>query len=72
MKTYYTDKYEVDHILPQTLIKDDSIDNKALVLREENQIKRDNLVLPREFQKQSVWWNHLKKIELMSSKKYNI
>ena len=67
----YTDKYEVDHILPQTLIKDDSIDNKALVLREENQIKRDNLVLPREFQKQSVWWNHLKKIELMSSKKYN-
>jgi len=67
----YTDKYEVDHILPQTLIKDDSIDNKALVLREENQIKRANLVLPSEFQKQRNWWNHLKDIKLMSSKKYN-
>src|SRR5574344_1207714 len=27
-----TDDYEVDHIIPRTLIKDDSIDNKALVL----------------------------------------
>lgn len=71
IENLYTDKYEVDHILPKTLIKDDSIDNKALVLREENQIKRANLVLPSEFQKQRDWWNHLKDIKLMSSKKYN-
>lgn len=31
--------YEVDHIIPQTYIKDDSIDNKVLVLRSENQNK---------------------------------
>ncbi len=63
--------YEVDHILPQTLIKDDSIDNKALVLKEENQAKRDNLVLPSEFRKQAPWWRHLKNNNLISNKKFN-
>jgi CRISPR-associated endonuclease Csn1 len=29
--------YEVDHIVPQTYIKDDSFDNKVLVLKTENQ-----------------------------------
>ena len=33
-------KYEVDHIFPQSYIKDDSLDNKALVIREENQRKK--------------------------------
>ena len=34
--------YEVDHIIPRTLIKDDSIDNKALVFRKCNQDKKAN------------------------------
>ena len=65
-------EYEVDHIIPRTLIKDDSIDNKALVLRNENQIKAASFVLPQEFRNQinMVWWNHLKSIGLMSAKKY--
>lgn len=67
----YTDAYEVDHILPQTLIKDDSIDNKALVLRDENQIKRANVILPKDFRNNKSWWEHLKKVKLMSNKKYN-
>lgn len=37
--------YEVDHILPQSYIKDDSFDNKALVKRERNQRKQDSLLL---------------------------
>lgn len=37
--------YEIDHIIPRTLIKDDSIDNKALVKRECNQNKSANYVL---------------------------
>lgn len=41
--------YEVDHIIPRTLIKDDSIDNKALVKRECNQNKKANYVLPIEY-----------------------
>ena len=63
-------EYEVDHIMPQSLIKDDSIDNKALVLKEENQKKRDSLVLPKEYRdKSNKWWSYLKKCGLISAKK---
>lgn len=67
------DEYEVDHIIPRTLIKDNSIDNKALVLREENQIKAASFVLPEQYRsiRMKGWWQHLKKIGLISSKKYN-
>ncbi len=66
------DYYEVDHIIPRTLIKDDSIDNKALVYRECNQIKADNFVLPTEYRTNYMkkWWEHLKSIGLISSKKF--
>lgn len=66
------DSYEIDHIIPRTLIKDDSIDNKALVYREENQIKAASYVLPREYRSEIniAWWKHLKKINLISAKKY--
>lgn len=66
-------EYEVDHVIPRTLIKDNSIDNKALVLREENQIKAANFVLPKEYRNdyQIIWWSHLKKVGLMSNKKFN-
>lgn len=63
-------EYEVDHIMPQSLIKDDSIDNKALVLKEENQKKKDSLVLPKEYRnKCTKWWSYLKKCGLISAKK---
>lgn len=66
------DKYEIDHILPRTLVPDNSIDNLALVYREYNQAKTANFVLPKEYRnyKQIEWWKHLKKINLMSSKKF--
>lgn len=66
------DSYEVDHILPRTLIKDDSIDNKALVYRECNQKKAANFVLPAEYRKDYMkkWWAHLKKVGLISAKKF--
>ena len=64
-------EYEVDHIMPQSLIKDDSIDNKALVLKEENQKKRDSFVLPEEYRSSEniKWWSYLKKCGLISAKK---
>ena len=63
--------YEVDHILPQTLIKDNSIDNKALVLRECNQTKGASFVLPREYRTEymQTWWKHLKDVGLISAAK---
>lgn len=64
--------YEVDHIIPRTLIKDDSIENKALVLKEENQNKAASFVLPSNFKTETnrKWWSHLKSIGLISNKKY--
>lgn len=65
--------YEIDHIIPQSLIKDDSIDNKALVLRIENQEKRANFVLPSNFRtfERKEWWRKLRKNGLISVKKLN-
>lgn len=67
------DSYEIDHIIPRTLIKDDSIDNKALVLRECNQKKAASYVLPEEFRsnRNKIWWSRLKKLNLMSPKKFH-
>lgn len=66
-------EYEIDHIIPRTLIKDDSIDNKALVYRECNQNKAASYVLPQEYRNKynQEWWKHLRKIGLISSKKFN-
>ena len=65
--------YEIDHIIPRSLIKDDSIDNKALVLKECNQDKKASYVLPSKFRnsKQKIWWKHLKDNGLMSAKKFH-
>ena len=66
------DSYEIDHIIPRTLIKDDSIDNKALVYGECNQIKAASFVLPLQYRTNvnKAWWEHLKKIGLISPKKF--
>lgn len=66
------DSYEVDHIIPRTLIKDDSLDNKVLVIREENQAKGDSFVLPKSYRTREMiaWWSHLKDLKLISSKKF--
>lgn len=64
--------YEVDHILPRTLVKDNSWDNKALVCRCHNQVKGANLVLPYEFRNNELTkklWDRLKRNGLLSSKK---
>lgn len=67
------DSYEIDHIIPRILIKDDSIDNKALVYSECNQNKAASYVLPREYRNEENvhWWKKLKKIGFISAKKYH-
>ena len=65
-----TGTYEVDHIIPRAYIKDDSLDNKALVLKEENQRKLDSLLLDEGLQRsQSSRWKTLHKAGLISDKK---
>lgn len=63
--------YEVDHILPQSYIKDDSLDNKALVKREENQRKKDNLLLKDSIiDKRTPYWKMLLDNGLITQTKF--
>ncbi len=63
--------YDVDHILPQSYIKDDSFDNKVLVYKEANRRKSDSLLLEDEIiQKNLSMWNKLLKSGLMTPSKY--
>ncbi len=62
--------YEVDHIIPQSYIKDDSLENKALVLKSENQTKTNQLLLPQGVRvKMAGYWQELHRCGLMGDKK---
>ena len=64
-------EYEVDHIIPRAYIKDDSLENKALVYRSENQTKTDQLLIDKSVrQKMSETWNRLHNAGMMGDKKY--
>lgn len=61
--------YDVDHIFPQSKVKDDSLDNKVLVLQSANKEKGDKYPLPYEYRQESLW-HSLYKAKLMSENKY--
>lgn len=64
--------YEVDHIIPRSYIKDDSFENKVLVLRSENQRKTDALLIDPSIRgKMSGYWRSLHDAGLIGDKKYN-
>ena len=66
-----TGLYEVDHIIPRAYIKDDSLENKALVYREENQRKTDALLIDSSVRhKMSDYWRMLHNAKLIGDKKY--
>ena len=63
--------YEVDHILPRNYIKDDSLSNKVLVKKEQNQRKSGSLLLDDKIiNRQEIWWKQLHKTGLIDDKKY--
>jgi CRISPR-associated endonuclease Csn1 len=63
---------QIDHILPRCYIKDDSFDNLALVLSNENQRKKDSMLLDDEIiRSQYGRWNDLKSAGLISFKKFD-
>lgn len=68
-----SNQYDVDHILPQSLTKDDSLDNKVLVLRACNARKSDTFPVPAEYQaKMRKDWKLWKEKGLISDKKYSL
>lgn len=69
-----SNKYDVDHIVPQSLIKDDSLDNLVLVNREMNQnVKKEIYPIPSSIKTKEVLdlWNILYKKKYIKEKKYN-
>lgn len=66
-----TNLYNVDHIYPQAYVKDDSINNKVLVLSSENGKKKDIYPIRREIrEKMTPYWTMLKNNKLISEEKY--
>ena len=62
---------EIDHIIPRSLTKDDSLDNTVLVIRDENQRKEDDYPVSSDIQEHmAVIWSLLKKAKLMSPTKF--
>lgn len=67
----FTQDYQIDHILPQSYIKDNSLENMALVKATENQDKSDDLLLKPNIINENVnRWEYLKESGLMGSKKF--
>lgn len=66
-----TNIYDVDHIYPRSLTKDDSLDNLALVKKSYNQIKRDTYPLNADWRtKNTDWWRLLLRCGYISDEKY--
>ena len=66
-------KYDIDHIYPQSKIKDDSFTNTVLVKRESNAAKTDRYPLGSDIQTPSNrrFWKFLKEKGLITDEKYN-
>lgn len=63
--------YNIDHIYPQARVKDDSLDNKVLVLSSINGAKSDVYPIHSDIRaKMSGFWNSLKRKNLISEEKY--
>lgn len=63
-------KWDIDHIYPQSRIKDDSLDNMVLAKKSEN-AKKGNKLLSSEIRKrQYPMWSDLYQSEFISKKKY--
>lgn len=65
-------EYQVDHIIPQSYVKDDSLENKVLVLAGENQRKLDSLLIDQGVvQRMRSFWEKLHAADLIGDKKLN-
>lgn len=71
-KIYDANVYDVDHIYPQSKVKDDSIENRVLVKRTINADKSDVYPLPKGIQeKNKVFWSMLYEKKLIGKKKFD-
>ena len=65
-------RYDIDHIFPQSVVKDDSLDNRVLTATEINGKKGNRYPLDSEIQhRMAPFWKMLKEKGLISEGKYN-
>jgi CRISPR-associated protein Cas9/Csn1, subtype II/NMEMI len=64
-------QYDIDHIVPQSLVKDDSLENRVLVYQDYNRKKADVYPLPSGFLAPGAasFYRYLSKIGLIGEKK---
>ena len=71
-KLWDNNMYDIDHIYPQSKTMDDSLDNRVLVERKENEAKEDNYPINPEIQKaRKTLWKSLLDGGFISKKKYD-
>lgn len=63
--------WDIDHIYPQSRIKDDSLDNMVLVRKDVNNKKRNKILSPKIREDMKQYWKMLYQKELISKKKYD-
>jgi CRISPR-associated endonuclease Csn1 len=64
------EQYEVDHIIPYSYLPIDSIDNKVLTRRKNNQNKLDNVPSKQVVHDMKPFWENLYKAKLISQVKF--
>ncbi|MFT8869021.1 type II CRISPR RNA-guided endonuclease Cas9 [Liquorilactobacillus nagelii] len=62
--------YDIDHILPQAFIKDDSLDNRVLVSKAVNNGKSNNVPIKLFGSKMRELWEQLAENQLISNRKW--
>ena len=67
-----TDDYDIDHIYPQSVVKDDSLEhNMVLVKRDYNNNKSNNYPLPIQWQSNmKMFWKNLREDGFITEEKY--
>ena len=63
--------YDIDHIIPQAFIKDDSLDNRVLTSSKENRGKSDKVPSLEVVKKRKACWQQLLDSKLISERKFN-
>ncbi|MGT2757516.1 type II CRISPR RNA-guided endonuclease Cas9 [Streptococcus ovuberis] len=63
--------YDIDHIIPRSFIKDDSLDNRVLTISKENRKKLDNVPSMEVVAKMRPFWEQLYRSRLISKRKYD-
>ena len=66
-------KYDIDHIYPQSKVKDGSFNNIVLVTKASNEMKADVFPLKSKFQtkENKIFWSFLVEKKLITEEKYN-